>query len=102
MSNARIDFDSSQLPIPPGASAGIPSTRPGTGVRGPLRSLVAIAAAAVVVLAAMAAALVAGASEPVHDVTLIARDMAFYLPGSTQPNPEIVVAPHGEVRLTLV
>ena len=46
--------------------------------------------------------MVAGATEPTHDITLIARDMAFYLPEGAQPNPPIEVAREEQVRLTLV
>ena len=46
--------------------------------------------------------MVAGATEPTHDITLVARDMAFYLPESAQPNPPIEVAREEQVRLTLV
>jgi plastocyanin len=37
-----------------------------------------------------------------RDITLTARDMAFYLPGDSTPNPTIVVARGEKVRLTLV
>ena len=68
----------------------------------PLRSLIAIGAAVIVAVAVTAAAMVAGATEPTHDITLVARDMAFYLPEGAQPNPPIEVAREEQVRLTLV
>jgi plastocyanin len=72
------------------------------GRRGPQRSLIALGAAVIIVMTVAAAALVAGASEPTHDITLVARDMAFYLPQNTQPNPPLEVAREEQVRLTLV
>jgi plastocyanin len=68
----------------------------------PLRSLIAIGAAVIVAVAVAAAAMVAGATEPTHDITLVARDMAFYLPQNAQPNPPIEVSREEQVRLTLV
>jgi plastocyanin len=70
--------------------------------RRPLRSGLAIAAAVILALGLAAAAMVAGASEPTHDITLVARDMAFYLPDGAQPNPRLEVPAQEEVRLTLV
>ena len=70
--------------------------------RRPLRSLIGAGAAVIVVLAVTAAAMVAGASEPTHDITLVARDMAFFLPEGTTPNPAIEVAREEQVRITLV
>jgi plastocyanin len=46
--------------------------------------------------------MVAGASEPTHDITLIARDMAFYLPQNAQANPPLEVTREEQVRITLV
>jgi hypothetical protein len=34
-------------------------------------------------------------------LTLVARDMAFYLPGDPTPNPRLVAAPGEELRITL-
>jgi plastocyanin len=68
----------------------------------PQRSLIAIGAAVIVAVAVAAAALVAGAAEPTHDITLVARDMAFYLPQNAQPNPPLEVGREEQVRLTLV
>jgi plastocyanin len=70
--------------------------------RRPLRSLIAIGSAVVVALAVAAAAMVAGATEPTHDITLVARDMAFYLPANARPNPPLEVTREEQVRLTLV
>jgi plastocyanin len=68
----------------------------------PLRSLITIGAAGIVAVTLAAAAMVAGATEPVHDITLVARDMAFYLPQNAQPNPPLEVSREAQVRLTLV
>jgi plastocyanin len=68
----------------------------------PLRSLIAIGASVIVAVAVAAAAMVAGATEPTHDITLVARDMAFYLPQSAQPNPPLEVSREEQVRFTLV
>jgi len=68
----------------------------------PLRPLTAIGAAAVLAVAIAAAALVAGASQPRHDVTLVARGMAFYLPDGSDPNPRLEVPAEESVRLTIV
>ena len=70
--------------------------------RRPLRSVAAVATVALAAVAIAAAAMVAGASTPRHDVTLVARDMAFYLPDGTVPNPAIEVSAEEEVRLTIV
>jgi plastocyanin len=70
--------------------------------RRPLRSLIAIGVAVVVALAVAAAAMVAGAAEPTHAITLVARDMAFYLPQGAVPNPRLEVEANEQVRLTLV
>ncbi len=40
-------------------------------------------------------------AEP-REVRLVARDMAFYLPGGTTPNPTLRLAPGERVRLVLV
>ena len=69
--------------------------------RRPLRSLIAIAAAVIVAVAVAAAAMVAGATEPTHDITLVARDMAFYLPQNAQPNPPLEVTREEQVRQQL-
>ena len=80
---------------------------PNTAVRAqtrrrPFRSVLAAGAAVIVALAVTAAAMVAGATEPTHDITLVARDMAFFLPEGGTPNPAIEVAREEQVRLTLV
>jgi plastocyanin len=68
----------------------------------PLRSLLAIGGAVIVAVGVAAAALVAGAAEPTHEITLVARDMAFYLPQNAQPNPPLEIGREEQVRLTLV
>jgi plastocyanin len=40
--------------------------------------------------------------EPAREITLHARDMAFYLPGDATPNPTLRVAAGEPVRFTLV
>jgi plastocyanin len=40
--------------------------------------------------------------EPAREITLHSRDMAFYLPGGTVPNPTLRLAAGEEVRFTLV
>jgi plastocyanin len=40
--------------------------------------------------------------EQAREITLHARDMAFYLPGGTVPNPTLRLAAGEEVRFTLV
>lgn len=40
--------------------------------------------------------------DPVREITLHARDMAFYLPGDAAPNPTLRVAAGEELRFTLV
>jgi plastocyanin len=86
------------------AVSGDPNTavRAQVARRRPLRSLLAAGGAAIVALAVTAAAMVAGATEPTHDITLVARDMAFFLPEGTTPNPAIEVGREEQVRLTLV
>jgi plastocyanin len=79
-----------------------PTARVRTATRRPLRSLLAAGAAVIVALAVTAAAMVAGATEPTHEITLVARDMAFFLPDGTTPNPAIEVAAEEQVRMTLV
>jgi plastocyanin len=78
-----------------------PTTAPARLQR-PSRSLAAIVAGSAAAVAIAAAALVAGASTPRHDLTLVARDMAFYLPDGAVPNPPIEVTAEEAVRLTLV
>ena len=57
-------------------------------------------------LAALLAAAVGvsalGAARPAHrQVTLVARDMAFYLPGDPTPNPILHLAPGETLEITL-
>jgi plastocyanin len=66
------------------------------------RPWIATGVAGLAVLSLAAAAMVAGASEPTHDLTLVARDMAFYLPKGGGPNPRLEVPAQEEVRITLV
>ena len=40
--------------------------------------------------------------DPAREITLHARDMAFFLPGDTTPNPTLRVAAGEELRFTLV
>lgn len=61
-----------------------------------LVGLLVLAAAGGVVLAVQAAV----RPEP-RQVTLIARDMAFYLPGDPTPNPRLLVARGEEIRFVL-
>jgi len=61
-----------------------------------LVAFLALVAAGGVVLAVQAAV----RSEP-RTVTLLARDMAFYLPGDPNPNPRLLVARGEEVRFVL-
>lgn len=60
--------------------------------------------ALVAILSALALALTLGAasSDPVYEVTLRARGMAFYLDGDSRPNPPLVLPADRLVRLTLV
>lgn len=39
---------------------------------------------------------------PSRDITLVAREMAFYLPGDPTPNPTLALAAGEMVRLTLI
>ncbi|HVR28126.1 MAG TPA: cupredoxin domain-containing protein [Thermoanaerobaculia bacterium] len=95
MCRSRLDLD----PSPRLALA--PSSERSREAR-PLRSVAAIGTALVAALAIAAATFVADASQPTHDLTLVARDMAFYLPGSDQPNPRLEVVAEEAVRLTIV
>ena len=42
-----------------------------------------------------------GPAGPRHEITLVARDMAFYLPGDPTPNPRLLLRVGEQVRLTL-
>ena len=53
-------------------------------------------------LVATALALMAGASAPEHEITLIARNKAFYTPDSDVANPTLKLAPREEVRFTFI
>jgi plastocyanin len=39
--------------------------------------------------------------EPIHEVSLVVRDMAFYLDGQPEPNPTITVRAGEQVRIRL-
>lgn len=62
----------------------------------------ALLVAVSVAIAAALAGASAGARAPESELTLIARDMSFYLPGSDEPNPTIRLAPGERVTLRLV
>ena len=66
------------------------------------RSLAALGGAALVAVALATATFVANASQANHDVTLVARGMAFYLPDGTEPNPVLELPAEEAVRLTIV
>lgn len=55
-----------------------------------------------VVIGALALAIGAASGEPPLDLTLRARDMAFYLDGDDMPNPALVLPPDRRIRLTFV
>ena len=100
-----LNTDSSRRPAALDVAASGDSNLPAraqAASRRPLRSLLAAGGAVVLALAVTAAAMVAGATEPTHDITLVARDMAFFLPEGATPNPAIEVAAEEQVRLTLV
>ena len=61
--------------------------------------LLTLAVAVGVVLTVQAA--VRPQPRTVRTVTLLARDMAFYLPGDPAPNPRLIVARGEEVRFVL-
>lgn len=73
-----------------------------TTQRKSLRSLATVAIAVMAAVAITAATYVADASQPINEYTLVARDMAFYLPGASVPNPQLVVPAEERVRLTMV
>ncbi len=67
------------------------------------RSRIALLLAPVLVLAAACGGVLAArAARPdPREITLVARDMAFYLPGDPTPNPRLSVARGEPVRLLL-
>jgi plastocyanin len=65
------------------------------------RMLLAFAAAAVVALAMAMAAIGSTAKSRVREISLVARDMAFYAEGSSQPNPMLHARPGERLRITL-
>jgi plastocyanin len=60
-----------------------------------------IAALVIAVVAAAGLATRAGARAGVREITLVGRDMAFYVDGQSSPNPTIAVRPGERVRITL-
>ena len=58
-------------------------------------------AGVVVVCLSILLPLTASTRPPVRDITLVARDMAFYLEGGTVPNPTIRLDAGAEVRFIL-
>jgi plastocyanin len=65
------------------------------------RILLASAAAFVVALAMAMAAIGSTAKSRVREISLVARDMAFYADGSSQPNPVLHARPGERLRITL-
>jgi plastocyanin len=55
-----------------------------------------------VAIAAGLAGASAGARPPERELTLVARDMGFYLPNGDQPNPTLRLAPGERVKVRLV
>jgi plastocyanin len=66
------------------------------------RRSIQLAILAVVLASAGAAWVVAAGPAPGREITLVARDMAFYRPGDPTPNPTLRLAAGETVRLTLV
>lgn len=46
--------------------------------------------------------LTASTTDSVREITLVARDMAFYLEGGTEPNPTLQVQAGEELRITVL
>ena len=67
-----------------------------------MRRLITIGVVAVIAIAIVAVALKASAGEPEREITLVARDMAFYLPEGGAPNPPLELARGESARLTLI
>lgn len=57
-------------------------------------------AAAAVVLTLLP--MMASSNAPVREITVVAKDMAFYVDGASEPNPTIVLRAGEEVRIRLV
>jgi len=71
-------------------------------VRARNRALVAGSIIAFAVLAATLLPMIASSVvEPPRDITIVVRDMAFYVDGGTEPNPAITVRPGEQVRVHL-
>jgi len=66
------------------------------------RRSVQLALLALVLVTAGAAWVAAAGPVPDREITLVARDMAFFLPGDPTPNPTLRLAAGETVRLTLV
>ena len=96
MDTMRIDLD---LSHPPARLARAAQRTRGVEL---WRSLLTLGGAALVAVALAAATFVANASQATHDLTLVARNMAFYLPDGDQPNPRLELPPEQAVRLTIV
>lgn len=62
----------------------------------------ASAIAAILALAAAGLALMASADPAEQDLTVIARDMAFYLPHGEEANPTLEIAAGTAIRLTFI
>jgi plastocyanin len=69
------------------------------GARGAVTGV--LLAGVVVVCLSILLPLTASTRPPVRDITLVARDMAFYLEGGTVPNPTIRLDAGEEVRFIL-
>ena len=69
------------------------------GARGAVTGV--LLAGVVVVCLSILLPLTASTRPPVRDITLVARDMAFYLEGGTVPNPTIRLDAGAEVRFIL-
>ena len=69
------------------------------GIRGAIAVVVVIAVAMLSLLVLFPFAV--ATRTPVREITLIARDMTFYVEGETMPNPTIWLAPGEEVQFSL-
>ena len=70
------------------------------GARGAVTGV--LLAGVVVVCLSILLPLTASTRPPVRDITLVARDMAFYLDGGSEPNPTIQVRTGETVQLTVL
>ena len=69
------------------------------GIRGAIAVVVVIAVAMLSLLVLFPFAV--ATRTPVREITLVARDMTFYVEGETTPNPTIWLAPGEEVQFSL-